>query len=226
MGFVATPELGHQTVSLGVQALARLAHRGGLDADGKSGDGAGLLIQVPQRLIGDDLAVAVLFEWDDHARAIVAESLAAAGLRLLAWRVVPVEVESLGERARATMPAIWHGLIARPDLDGSEWEHRLYLARRHAEKLAAEKHVQMYLPSCSSRTVVYKGLMAGTRLADFYLDLQDPACESRLAVFHQRYSTNTMPDWRLAQPFPMLAHNGEINTVTRNPAWMRAREAG
>jgi glutamate synthase (ferredoxin) len=83
----------------------------------------------------------------------------------------------------------------------------------------------MYLPSCSSRTVVYKGLMAGTRLADFYLDLRDESCESRLAVFHQRYSTNTMPDWRLAQPFRMLAHNGEINTITGNRAWMRAREA-
>ena len=83
----------------------------------------------------------------------------------------------------------------------------------------------MYIPSCSSRTLVYKGLMAGTRLADFYLDLQDPDCESRLAVFHQRYSTNTMPDWRLAQPFRLLAHNGEINTLGANRAWMRAREA-
>ena len=225
MGFVATPELGHEAVSLGVQALARLAHRGGLDADGKSGDGAGLLIQVPHRLIGDHLALAVLFEWDEQARSIVAESIAGAGLRLLAWRAVPVAVESLGERAKATMPNIWHGLIARPDLDPHEWEHRLYLARRLAEKRAAEARVRMYLPSCSSRTVVYKGLMAGTRLADFYLDLRDPACESRLAVFHQRYSTNTMPDWRLAQPFRMLAHNGEINTVTGNRAWMRAREA-
>ncbi|HEY3196193.1 MAG TPA: glutamate synthase central domain-containing protein, partial [Candidatus Dormibacteraeota bacterium] len=222
---MATPEGGHEAVSLGVQALARLSHRGGLDADGKSGDGAGLLIQVPRRLIGDDLAVAVVFEWDEQARSIVAESVAATGLQLLAWRAVPVDVESLGERAKATMPNIWHGLIARPDLDPHEWEHRLYLARRLAEKRAAEGRVRMYLPSCSSRTIVYKGLMAGTRLADFYLDLRDPACESRLAVFHQRYSTNTMPDWRLAQPFRMLAHNGEINTVTGNRVWMRAREA-
>src|SRR2546427_9428370 len=123
------------------------------------------------------------------------------------------------------MPGIWHGHKAKPDLEPEEWEHRLYKARRTAEKRASDEHVHMYLPLCSSRTVVYKGLMAGTRLADFYLDLQDPACESRLAVFHQRYSTNTMPDWRLAQPFRMLAHNGEINTVTGNRAWMRAREA-
>ena len=225
MGFVATPELGHQAVALGAQALARLAHRGGLDADGKSGDGAGLLIQVPRRLLGGDLAVAVLFDWDERARAIVAGAIAASGLRLLEWRAVPVDPNSLGERARATMPAVWHGLIAKPDLEPEEWEHRLYLARRRAEARATEEGVRMYLPSCSSRTVVYKGLMAGTRLADFYLDLRDPDCESRLVVFHQRYSTNTMPDWRLAQPFRMLAHNGEINTITGNRAWMRAREA-
>jgi glutamate synthase domain-containing protein 1 len=225
MGFVATPELGHEVVAMGVQALARLSHRGGLDADGKSGDGAGLLIQVPRRLLGGDVAVAALFEWDEGARDIVAESIAASGLSLLEWRRVPVDSDSLGERAQASQPAIWHGLIAKPDLDPEAWERRLYLARRHAERRAETESVRMYLPSFSSRTLVYKGLMAGTRLADFYLDLQDPATESRLAVFHQRYSTNTMPDWRLAQPFRMLAHNGEINTITGNRAWMRAREA-
>ncbi len=225
MGFVATPDLGHEAVSLGVQALARLSHRGGLDADGKSGDGAGLLIQVPHRLLGGEFAVAVLFEWDERARTIVAESLGSTGLTLVHWRAVPVDPDSLGERARATMPSIWHGLIAKPDLEPIEWEQRLYLARRRAERRASEESVRMYLPSCSSRTVVYKGLMAGTRLADFYLDLRDETCESRLAVFHQRYSTNTMPDWRNAQPFRLLAHNGEINTITGNRAWMRAREA-
>jgi glutamate synthase (ferredoxin) len=225
MGFVATPELGHEAVALGVQALARLSHRGGLDADGKSGDGAGLLIQVPHRLLGGDFAVAALFEWDDRAKGILAASVGASGLELLGWREVPIDPESLGDRARASQPAIWHGLIARPDIDPEEWERRLYLVRRRAEKRAQADAVRMYLPSVSSRTLVYKGLMAGTRLADFYLDLQDPACESRLAVFHQRYSTNTMPDWRLAQPFRMLAHNGEINTITGNRAWMRAREA-
>jgi glutamate synthase (ferredoxin) len=224
MGFVATPELGHEAVALGVQALARLSHRGGLDADGKSGDGAGLLIQVPRRLVGEH-AVAVLFEWDERARTIVAESLHESGLSLVDWRVVPVDADSLGERARETMPGVWQGLVDRGSLDPNDWEHRLYLARRGAERRAATLGVRMYLPSCSSRTVVYKGLMAGTRLADFYLDLRDESCESRLAVFHQRYSTNTMPDWRLAQPFRLLAHNGEINTVTGNRAWMRAREA-
>ena len=133
MGFVATPELGHEAVALGVQALARLSHRGGLDADGKSGDGAGLLIQIPQQLLGGDFAVAALFEWDDRAKDVVAETLAADELQLLEWRKVPVDAESLGEKARATMPAIWHGLIARPDIDPDEWERRLYRVRRRAE---------------------------------------------------------------------------------------------
>jgi glutamate synthase domain-containing protein 2/glutamate synthase domain-containing protein 1/glutamate synthase domain-containing protein 3 len=225
MGFVATPELGHGAVAMGVQALARLSHRGGLDADGKSGDGAGLLIQVPQRLLGGDVAVAAMFEWDPRARDVVAESLAADGLQLLEWRKVPVDAESLGARAQATMPAIWHGLIGRPDVDPDELERRLYTARRRAEQRSEAEGIRMYLPSLSGRTLVYKGFMAGTRLADFYLDLQDPTCESRLSVFHQRYSTNTMPDWRNAQPFRMLAHNGEINTITGNRTWMRAREA-
>ncbi|TAN31849.1 glutamate synthase subunit alpha [bacterium] len=224
MGFVATPRLGHEAVALGVQALARLSHRGGLDADGKSGDGAGLLIQVPHRLLGGEFAVAALFAWDERARTLVADAVAGCGLRLLDWRQVPVDPGTLGERARATMPAVWHGLIEKPSFDPDEWERRLYLARRRAETRAQDERVLMYLSSCSSRTLVYKGLMAGTRLADFYSDLQDRACESRLAVFHQRYSTNTMPDWRLAQPFRMLAHNGEINTITGNRAWMRARE--
>src|SRR5947209_8671246 len=225
MGFVATPELGHEAVGRGGQALARLAHRGGLDADGKSGDGAGLLIQVPHRLLGGPFAVAALFEWDDRARGLVEDAAAGVGMRVAAWRAVPLDPDSLGTRARETMPAIWHGLLENPGLDPDEWERRLYLARRRAEHDAVAKDVRMYIPSLSGRTLVYKGLMAGTRLADFYLDLADDDCQSRLAVFHQRYSTNTMPDWRLAQPFRMLAHNGEINTVTGNRAWMRAREA-
>ena len=220
MGFVATPELGHAAVAHGVRALARLAHRGGLDADGKSGDGAGLLIQVPHRLLGGRVAVVVLFDWDARGREVVERSVDVTD-----WRRVPVDVDSLGARARETMPAIWHGLIEDPGVDPEEWERRLYLARRRIEKIAESEGARMYIPSLSSRTVVYKGLMAGTRLADFYVDLRDEACESRLAVFHQRYSTNTMPDWRLAQPFRMLAHNGEINTITGNRAWMKAREA-
>ncbi|HXM54979.1 MAG TPA: glutamate synthase large subunit [Candidatus Dormibacteraeota bacterium] len=227
MGFVATPGAAptHRVVQLGVTALARLSHRGGLDADGRSGDGAGLMVQVPRRIVGDDVAVAVLFEWDDRARRELAAALAAHGMAVTDWRRPPTDPDSLGARARERMPNIWHALIARPDVADDQWEELLYGARRLAERRAQAEGIRMYVASCSSRTIVYKGLMAGTHLADFYLDLRDPRAESQIAVFHQRYSTNTLPDWRLAQPFRMLAHNGEVNTVTGNRAWMRAREA-
>jgi glutamate synthase (ferredoxin) len=227
MGFVATPGAppSHRVVELGVTALARLSHRGGLHADGKSGDGAGLMIQVPRAVLGADIAVAVLFEWDDRARSELAAALAANDMGIADWRRPPIDPDSLGESARSLMPSIWHALIPRPDVGDDEWEGLLHLARRLAERRAAAHGIRMYVASCSCRTVVYKGLMAGTHLADFYLDLRDPRTTSQIAVFHQRYSTNTLPDWRLAQPFRLLAHNGEINTVTGNRAWMRAREA-
>ncbi|HZU17070.1 MAG TPA: glutamate synthase central domain-containing protein, partial [Candidatus Dormibacteraeota bacterium] len=223
---MATPNAGpsHRVVELGTTALARLSHRGGLDADGKSGDGAGLLIQIPRRLLGADVAVAVLFEWDDRARGLLAGALADVGLRVLDWRRPPIDVDSLGARARERMPAIWQALVGRPEVDDDEWEALLYRGRRLAERRAEAEGVRMYVPSCSCRTVVYKGLMAGTHLAAFYRDLADARTESQIAVFHQRYSTNTLPDWRLAQPFRLLAHNGEINTLSGNRAWMRARE--
>ncbi|HKF76083.1 MAG TPA: glutamate synthase large subunit [Candidatus Dormibacteraeota bacterium] len=227
MGFVATPgtRATHRTVQLGLTALARLSHRGGLDADGRSGDGAGLLVQVPRALFGPDVAVAVLFEWDDRARRELATALAGYGMGIADWRRPPLDPDSLGERARERMPGIWHAVITRPDVPDDEWERLLYFARRLAERRAGARGIRMYIASCSCRTMVYKGLMAGTYLADFYADLRDERMASQLAVFHQRYSTNTLPDWRLAQPFRMLAHNGEINTVTGNRAWMRAREA-
>ncbi|MBO0684542.1 MAG: glutamate synthase subunit alpha, partial [Candidatus Dormibacteraeota bacterium] len=227
MGFVATPsaEPSHRVVEMGVTAAARLSHRGGLDADGKSGDGAGLMLQIPRRIFGQDTAVAVLFEWDDRARRILSSALAKHGMGVQDWRRPPVDPDSLGDRARVSMPSIWHAVIARPDCPDLEWEDLLYSARRLAEKQAEAEGVRLYVPSCSCRTIVYKGLMAGTHLAEFYLDLKDSAAESQIAVFHQRYSTNTLPDWRLAQPFRLLAHNGEINTIVGNRAWMRAREA-
>src|SRR4029077_20971685 len=134
----------------------------------KSGDGAGILIQVPHRLVGRH-AVVVLFDWDERARAIVERHV-----RVAEWRRVPVDVDSLGEKARATMPAIWHGLVPVPDLDEDAWERDLYLTRRRIERDADAEGVRMYLPSCSSRTVVYKGLMAGTRLPPLFPDLPGP----------------------------------------------------
>ena len=229
IGFIATPAqpASHRVVELAVGALARVAHRGGMDSDGKSGDGAGLLVQVPHRLLGgrpSRLAVAMLFEWDSRSRVLLAEELRQAGSPIAEWRSVPVDRSALGDKALSSVPEIWQGLIDNPQLAPDEWEAILYRARRAAERRAGAEGVRMYIPSLSSRTVVYKGLMAGTHLADFYKDLQDPACESAVAVFHQRYSTNTLPDWRNAQPFRMLAHNGEINTLSGNRNWMRARD--
>ena len=229
MGFIATPALpaAHRVVELAVGALARLSHRGGMDSDGKSGDGAGILIQVPHRLLGGRpgrLAVAMLFEWDSRARVLLAEELRHAGTPVSEWRRVPIDPSALGEKALSGAPEIWQGLIDNPQLPPDELEAQLYRARRVAERRAEAEGVRMYIASLSSRTVVYKGLLAGTFLADFYPDLRDPDCESALAVFHQRYSTNTLPDWRNAQPFRLLAHNGEINTLSGNRNWMRARE--
>src|SRR5438105_15216074 len=140
MGFVATPDSGHEAVSLGVLALARLANRGGMDADGKSGDGAGLLIQVPRSLVGR-VGVAALFEWDAGGRELVAEALTEVGLELAEWRKVPIDPEALGDFARAEMPRIWHGLVAWPDLPERDFEALLFVARRRAEALAEEREV-------------------------------------------------------------------------------------
>src|SRR6202165_1449266 len=175
MGFVATPALGRAAVALGATALARLAHRGGLDADGKSGDGAGLLIQVPERLVGTRRAVVVLFAGDQRARETVEQAMASHGMRVAEWRQVPVDVETLGARARETMPQGWHGLIDDPGLGPTAWERRPFRERRSAEKQADAHGLRMYIPSCSSRTVVYKGLMAGTPPPHLYLRPPDTA---------------------------------------------------
>src|SRR5258708_37289228 len=136
MGFVATPESGRRAVELGVQALARLSHRGGLDADGKSGDGAGLLIQVPRRLLGGDFAVAALFEWDERARDVVAEALTASGMKLVEWRKVPLALATPPQQPLATMPPISQRPIAPLDIDPDEFEPRLYMVRLPAQNAA------------------------------------------------------------------------------------------
>jgi len=138
MGFVATTgaQPTHAVVAAGVTALARLAHRGGLDADGRSGDGAGLMIQVPRRLLGNQTAVAVLFDWDSRSRETLAAALASVGMGVADWRLVPVDAGALGEKARSTMPRIWHAIVTRPDVDDLAWEDLLHRARRRAEQAA------------------------------------------------------------------------------------------
>ena len=229
----------HALVRDALSTVARLAHRGAVSADGRTGDGSGILTQIPRKLFSRDLArrgitmpedfaVGMFFIGRDDARArsIIEESLAARDVRLLAWRDAPIDLDALGEHARRTRPDIAQAIIARPaHLDENAFERALWLARQVIERRAREEEACVYVASLSSRTIVYKGLFVAPQLPRFYRDLADPDFESALALFHQRYSTNTFPTWERAQPFRMLCHNGEINTLQGNIAWMRAREA-
>ncbi len=221
---------------LAVEGLVRLDHRGAKAADG-TGDGAGLATQIPRRLmtrelgrrgitLGDEtLGVVVCFLPSLGAgsgRALIADALAEEGLRVSFWRRVPCDPGVLGSHAAETMPIIEQAVIVSTD-PVDVVEDRLYLARKRIERAAAPG---LSIPSASARTVVYKGLFTASRVSDFYWDLRDPDYETAFAVFHQRYSTNTFPNWVNVQPFRVLAHNGEINTISANRSWMLAREKG
>jgi len=249
VGFVArvSGQQDHDVIVKALQAVANVTHRGAVDADAKTGDGSGVLTQLPRRLLvreaekrgfrvdrPEDLALGMVFlpRHDLIARdlctALMDHALRAQGLTVVGWREVPVDLGALGEKALDTRPEVRQVIVARPSglVDDVAFERALYRARKDAEKRIAEQGVDgFYVPSLSSRTVVYKGLMLATQLPAFFTDLRDPLYETALAIFHQRYSTNTMPNWLLAQPFRFLAHNGEINTLRGNENWMRAREA-
>ena len=250
VGFVAraSGERGPDILALALQALARVAHRGAASTD-SSGDGAGVLTQIPSRLFyrdgasrglalepGQSFAVGAFFLPTDHvalgrATAIIEAVLREAGLPVLGWRDVPIDGDVLGPSARATCPTIRQGIIAAPAdggrTDAAAWERALYLARRTIERRVAEAGPELqpfFVCSLSCRTLVYKALLTGPQLPRFFPDLRSPDYETAIAVFHQRYSTNTSPTWPLAQPFRLLAHNGEINTLWGNRNAMRARE--
>ena len=236
----------HDIVRQAITAVTNLTHRGAVSADARTGDGAGILTQLPRKLLlrelsaqgindvaAEDLAVGMVFFTasmpadSEHAATTIEQETAKRGLRFLAWRDVPTDPSVLGEQALATMPTIRQAIISRPsDMDRESFERALYLVRRAVEsEMTARGDGEFYIPSFSSRTVVYKGLLVATQLSGFYKDLDDPDFESALAVFHQRYSTNTFPNWQLSQPFRFLAHNGEINTLQGNRNWLSAREA-
>ncbi|MPZ13327.1 MAG: glutamate synthase large subunit [Chloroflexi bacterium] len=247
VGFVAHVggERTHGLVEKAILSVVNVTHRGAVSADGKSGDGAGIVAQIPERLIRREIARIGLAFPDDwrlavgmiflpqavgprnRSIALVEEAVERHGMRMRGWRPVPVNPDALGEKARGTMPDIQQVLVAVPPTYSEvDAERRLYLTRKWIENRAREEGVDdLYVPSFSSRTVVYKGLFVAPQMAEFYPDLRDPDFESAIVVFHQRYSTNTFPTWFLAQPFRMLAHNGEINTLWGNRNWMRAREA-
>jgi glutamate synthase (NADPH/NADH) large chain len=232
----------HWLLSTAVEALARLTHRGAVAADGKTGDGCGLLLKKPTSYLqtlaaehsfalADEFAVGMVFQSQDdslrqRARAILDEEIGAEGIRVAGWRSVPTDPSVCGAEALASMPHIEQVFVnAAGDVGGDLFERRLFIARRRAEKRIGCEDPTFYIPSLSSRVIAYKGMVMASNLPAFYIDLQDARLETSLAVFHQRFSTNTWPEWRLAQPFRYLAHNGEINTIQGNRNWVRARSA-
>ncbi|MEZ9670957.1 glutamate synthase large subunit [Vibrio lentus] len=229
----------HKLVRTAISALDRMTHRGGIAADGKTGDGCGLLLQKPDsylRIIaeennfklGKQYAVGMIFFSQDPIKAqsaqdIVNKELAQETLTVAGWRVVPTNTDVLGPIAKDSVPNIQQVFISAP----AGWrerdiERRLYIARRRIEKQITEDK-DFYICSLSTQVMVYKGLCMPADLPRFYLDLADLRMESAICLFHQRFSTNTQPRWPLAQPFRYLAHNGEINTIEGNRQWAKAR---
>ncbi|MBM6775405.1 glutamate synthase large subunit [Olsenella profusa] len=239
----------HQTLDDALSVLVNLEHRGGKGLERNTGDGAGVLFQVPHRffrkeaqkeghLLPDegDYGVAMLFFPHDDpagvaaAKRVFEEGCAQTGVPLMFWREVPVDPHDLGSTAQACMPTIYQAFLRRPEdvAAGMDFERRLYVCRRTIER-AADKNPALagkifYVCSMSSRTIVYKGMLVATQMRRFYLDLNDAAVETALALVHSRYSTNTTPSWERAHPNRYIIHNGEINTLRGNVSWIRARE--
>jgi glutamate synthase (ferredoxin) len=243
VGFVAdtSGRASRVVVETALEVLGNLAHRGAVDADGKTGDGAGLLVQLPGKLLlreiekrgcahppREDIAAGMFFlpRGDEvtqaRCRQIVERVLRRCGLFLFGWRRAPVNENALGRKACQTAPLIEQALIARGNVEGSEFERALYLARKEIESRAPEIE-GFYAASLSSRAIVYKGLMAAAQLREFYLDLTDEDFQSALAVFHQRYSTNTFPNWALARPYTASAAGSGNHQRLRRA--MRQRES-
>jgi glutamate synthase (NADPH/NADH) large chain len=253
VGFIAhiKGEKSHAIVSQALEILANLDHRGAVGADPLLGDGAGILTQIPDPLYRrwaseqglqlpapGDYAVAMCFlPQHDAAREFITgqfeKFIAKEGQRLIGWRDVPTTKDGLGKAVLASMPMIRQCFVARGAncADQDAFERKLIVIRKQtqnpladlAEKMGMPEITQLYMPSFSSRTVVYKGLLLANQVGSFYDDLRDPDCVSALGLVHQRFSTNTFPSWKLAHPYRFLAHNGEINTVRGNVNWMEAR---
>jgi glutamate synthase (NADPH) large chain len=234
-----------KVVENGIAALKAVWHRGAVDADGKTGDGAGIHVQIPVQFFYDQIkrtghepdaenliAVGQVFlprtdfGAQETCRTIVESEVLRMGYYIYGWRHVPVDVTCLGDKANATRPEIEQILISNSKgVDEETFERELYVIRRRIEKAAADAQVyDFYVCSLSCRSIIYKGMMLAEQVAVFYPDLMDPLFESAFALYHQRYSTNTFPQWWLAQPFRMLAHNGEINTLKGNLNWMKSHE--
>ncbi|MFC3607760.1 glutamate synthase large subunit [Stutzerimonas tarimensis] len=232
-------EASHHLLKTAIESLTCMTHRGGINADGKTGDGCGLLMQKPDAFLravaseafGVDLpsayAVGMLFLSRDDAKAKAArecvnDKIVGEGLSLVGWREVPVDPSVLGRLALERMPRIEQVFVSGEGLSDQALAVKLFFARRRVE-VALQDDDEFYVCSLSHKDIVYKGLMMPADLEQFYPDLGDPRMATAICVFHQRFSTNTLPKWPLAQPFRFLAHNGEINTITGNRNWAKAR---
>jgi glutamate synthase (NADPH/NADH) large chain len=236
-----------RVVTAAIDALKAVWHRGAVDADGKTGDGAGILVEIPvdffhehverhgQKPVAGLLAVGQMFlprtdlNAQEACRTIVESEIIGFGYKVYGWRQVPVDISCIGDKAMLSRPEIEQIMIAGPHGQDDEAKERfekdLFLIRRRIEKKVIEAQIQgFYVCSLSCRTLIYKGLFLAESLSQFYPDLNDERFVSRFAIYHQRYSTNTFPQWWLAQPFRCLAHNGEINTIRGNSNWMKSHE--
>ncbi|TDT37045.1 glutamate synthase domain-containing protein 2 [Halospina denitrificans] len=232
-------EASHKLLNTAIEALTCMTHRGGIAADGKTGDGCGLLLNRPDAFLrkvakrdlgtdlGDVYGVGMIFLSQEadraaHARQVVEKRLAEQGLKAVGWREVPVDTGCLGQMAMDELPRIEQVFVTQGSATPDQFGVALFVGRRRAE-IELEDDSEFYVCSLSDRTLSYKGLMMPADLPSFYPDLGDPDMATAVCVFHQRFSTNTAPKWPLAQPFRLLAHNGEINTIQGNRNWALAR---
>ena len=235
-------DASHRLLQTAIESLTCMTHRGGIAADGKTGDGCGLLMQMPYQFmqtlaaecfgadLGDHFGIGQVFLSQDPGKATAAReaterAINDQGLKVLGWREVPTDSSVCGAIALASLPRIEQVFIDAAGLSEQALSTRLFVARRKAE-IANENDGEFYICSLSGRVIAYKGLVMPVDLPRFYTDLDDERLETAICVFHQRFSTNTMPRWPLAQPFRLLAHNGEINTIEGNRNWAEARTAG
>jgi glutamate synthase (NADPH/NADH) large chain len=234
-------EPSHELLQTAIESLTCMTHRGGIASDGKTGDGCGLLLQKPDGFfralaktelnieLGEQYGVAMVFLSQEqakceHAKSVLVKELEAEGLSALAWREVPVDSAVCGPIALESLPSMQQLLIGVDGKTAQEIASSLFVARRKTE-IALQDDEDFYISSLSTEVISYKGLVMPADLPAFYKDLADPRLETAICVFHQRFSTNTLPKWPLAQPFRMLAHNGEINTITGNRNWSDARSS-
>ena len=255
MGFVVNLDgrKTHEIVQKGIQILINLTHRGACGCDPDTGDGAGVLIQIPHEFFARECAklgftlpepgsygVGMMFLPVESAQRLLCEGIVERiareeGLTVLGWRDTPLHGDAIGRQARATQPYIEQIFLEKgegPDgqpMSQDDFERKLYVVRRRADiEIAASEFDDkgfFYVPSMSSRVIIYKGLLLAPQISDFYTELADPLTRSSLCMVHQRFSTNTFPTWQLAHPYRMICHNGEINTVRGNVNWMNARES-